>query len=377
MDERVARILGDVPVETLRQVAAGSLGAPAPHLDGPPHFSEIRTPHAEDRTIAIVRASGTAGGRGWSSVIKVIDLAIAVADRVAGQTRPEYEEFVYEYGHFTGEGLSFRPARCYAVSRPEGQLKLLWLEDLTNARGTPFTLEQLAQMARHLGEWNGYHCGALPSLGFPLGHDAYIRRITGWNYPKWLAELSRLRDHPLARATFGDQPDDSVRRLVAVLDRLLDRLRTAPHGLAFGDCSAGNVFYRPQETVAIDWASLTDDPVGVEGGCLIGSAFSWGPDFLDTIRAERGLFDAYLGGLRTGGWTGDAADARRAAFAQMGGYLTTLAITPAVLITGNDWVRNFITGRFGLPDDETCRRIAGAVALLPGFIDEIEDLLAR
>jgi hypothetical protein len=375
MDERITRVLEEVPGETLAQVAGGILGLAEARLDGPLEFTEIKKPHAEDRTIAIVRVSGTAGGRAWSSVIKLVDLAIPGAERVVGLTWPEYEEFVYERGHFAGDGLNFRPARCYAVTRPQGQLKLFWLEDLTGARGTPFTLDQIAQMARHLGEWNGHHLGALPDLGFPLGRDAYVRRNKGWNYPKWVADLDKHADHPLVRATFGGS-HEVVGRLVTTADPLLERLLSAPHAFAFGDCSAGNVFYRSTETVAIDWASLTDDPIGVDGGCLIGSTFSWGPQFMDPMRAERELFEGYVGGLRSGGWHGDVADVRRAALAQISGYLIITALTPVLLITGNEWVHNFIEGRFGLPKEEICAQLSEQVKLLPGFIEEIEGLLA-
>jgi hypothetical protein len=378
MDARIATIVRGTTLQTLQQVVAGVLGSDAPvGLDGPPQFAEIRRPHAEDRTIGIVRASGTAGGRTWSSVVKIVDLAIPGAERTAGLTWPENEEHVYERGLFADEGLSFRAARCYALTRPEGEVRLFWLEDLSGAQGTPFTLEQLARMTRHLGEWNGRHSEAPPTLGFPLGRDAYVRRFSGWNYPKQLARLESNADHPLVRAAFRSGAAATLRALVASTARLLERLSAAPHGLAFGNISAGNVFSLPHETVAIDWASLTDDPVGVDGGCLIGSSFSWGPAFMDVVRAQAELFESYMEGLRAGGWYGERDDARRASLAQIGSYLITTALTPSLLVDGDDWLRNFIEGRFGLPQADVCARLSDLVAILPGFVEEIEGLLTR
>jgi hypothetical protein len=375
MDDRTTRVLAAVSDETLAKVAAGALGVPEAHLDGAPEFTEIRKPHAEDRTIAIVRVAGTAGGQAWSSVIKLVDLAIPAAERVVGLTLPENEELVYERRLFVEENLPFRPARCYAVTRPEGQLKLLWLEDLTGARGSPFALEQIAQMASHIGEWNGRHSGPLPALGIPIGRDAFVRRITGWNFGQRFAELDRYREHPFVRSTFRGSEPGILHSLLATTNRLIDRVLGARHALAFGDCSAGNLFHLPTQTVAIDWASLTDDPTGVDGGCFIGSNFSWGRDFMDVVRAERELFDAYLGGLRQGGWSGDPLDIRRAGLAQMAGYLLVTSITPSMLVAGSDWLQSFLEGRFGLPTEEICARLSDLVAMVPRFTDEIEALL--
>lgn len=375
MDERVQRLLTEVPDNVLRRVAAGALGLPAAALDGGPSFAEIRRPHAEERTIAIVRVTGRAAGHAWSSVIKVLDLSIPAPEHVAGLTRPEYEELVYERGYFQTDGLKFRPARCHAVTRPEGEIKLLWLEDLTEARSAPFTLDEVARMARDLGEWNGYHLTDAPDFGFPIGRDGYRARVSGWNHAARLQELAENADHAFVRAAYPGGSIDPARRLLAVLERLVERVAAMPHALAFGDCAVGNVFWRPTETVAIDWASLTVDPVGVDGGCLVGSCLSWGPDFMKAVRAERDLSESYVAGLRAGGWSGEASDLRRAALAQIGGYLMVTAILPGMIITQPKWI-GFVESRFGLPKEEVCERLADLIGALPGYADEMDTLLA-
>lgn len=376
MDSRVSAILDTMPREVLERVAAGALGQGAARLDGPVDYTEIKKPHAEERTIAIVRASGSVGARQWSSVIKLVDLGIEGAERLAGMTWPENEEHVYEQGYFADEGLRFRPARCYAVTRPQDQIKLFWLEDLTGAKAPPFAVDEIAQMARHLGEWNGAHAGTLPDLNFALGRDAYVRRLRGFDFVAMLADLERLGEHELIRATFRGRSSAALRRLLGAADRLLERVKLAPHSLAFGDCTAGNLFHLPAETVAVDWASLTNDPTGVDGGCFIGSTLTWGADFMRAVEAERELFESYCEGLRAGGWRGKPDDVRRAALAQMAAYLLISVLSPVVLANGGSWVRGFLEGRFGLPQEEICLRLAALVDVLPGYADEIETLLA-
>jgi len=375
MDQRIAQVLAQTPRTTLEIVASGALSLPNAKLEAPPSFSEIKRPHAEERTIGIVRVAGTVGGCPWSSVVKLVDLGIPGSDRVGGMTWPEYEEFVYEQHLFADEGMSFRPARCYAVTRPEGDLKLFWLDDLSGNRGAPFSIEEISRMAGHLGEWNGRHTSAMPQLSFPLGRDAYVHRVRGWNYPKHLAQLSQNRDHPTVRAVYPDGSHAILTRLIDVVDRLMKRILGAPHGFAFGDCSVGNVFSLPHETVAIDWASLTDDPIGVDGGCLVGSSLSWGPEFIATVRAESDLWQCYVDGLRREGWRGDDADLRRAGLAQIGSYLMAMSTTPNLFVSGDERMRTFLQGRFGLPEPEIVKRLGEAVLLMPAYADEIEALL--
>ena len=102
--------------------------------------------------MALVNSDAPA--RAWSSVTKIIDLAVEGQNRHMGSaTSPKNEELVYERGHFIGTGLRFRPAHCFHISHP-GEYTVLWLADLTGAKGAPFEVDELAQMARHLGEWN-------------------------------------------------------------------------------------------------------------------------------------------------------------------------------------------------------------------------------
>lgn len=155
MDERLASILQMFGRDEIAAAAAGALGIHMVLHPGQLTYAEINKPHADARTIGIVRVAGTASvqvgaARAWSSVLKLVDVAVESFNNSA--TSPDNEELVYQRGIFAGNRLKFHPARCFHISHPAESVKALWLEDLTNAKGAPFEIGELAQMLRHLGE---------------------------------------------------------------------------------------------------------------------------------------------------------------------------------------------------------------------------------
>lgn len=373
MDERLTAILRAIPQAELERVAGGVLGTGSAALDGPPDLTEITTPHAEDRTIGIVKVSGTAGGQTWSSVAKLLDLSIAEPARLIGVTAPANEEIVYEEGYFSHDGLPFRPARCYGVSRPNDVLKVIWLEDLTSATPPPFSLDQVAQIARQIGEWNGRQAAQPQAVRFALRQDAYAPRFLRFTHVPFLAKLRTLENDPSVLAMYGDQSIDIAFTFFELMKLLLDRNLALPHSLCFGDCSAGNLFVLGGETVAVDWASLTNDPLGCDGGCSVGSCFTWGPDYAEILVRERELFGHYVEGLRSSGWRFDPRDVRRAAFGQLGHYICNTLEIP-VIIGEKDWA-TYIAKRYGLPLAEIPERGRRAVEMIPSYIEELRELL--
>ncbi len=126
------------------------------------------------------------------------------------------------------------------------------------------------------------------------------------------------------------------------------------------------------ETVGIDWASLTIDPIGVDIGVLIGSALSWGVEEAQTItQNESAIFDSYVSGLESAGWTGDVQNVRLAFFGQFTGYLVFTGTMPI-------WVEEYanrIERRYGVSLEELPEHIAPVIALIPGYVEELKQLL--
>jgi hypothetical protein len=374
MDERIETLLTEIDRGDLAKVAAQVLGASVEDA-GPLSYTEITTPHAEKRTVAIVKVAGRAHGQPWSSVVKVLDMSVPAQPRFAGVTAPETEEIVYEEGYFSG-GTGLRAARCYLISRPSSTLKLLWLEDLTSALGPPFGLAPLTEMARHFGAWNGRHARHVPELKLPLLRNAFGFRFASWSFEKKLEQLDEFRDHKAVRGMYRDHPLSVAADFLDAVSRLVKWGQTVPGTLAYGDCSAGNLFYRPGETIGIDWASLTIDPTGVDAGCLIGSSTTWGREFVAVARSERQLFESYCEGLEESGWTAGHDDIRRGYFCLFGFYLGATLTMPINIVGADQFLaRGYLEKRYGMSVEEIPEAAGGIVDLAPELTREINTLL--
>jgi hypothetical protein len=344
---------------------------------GPLSYAEITTPHAEERTVAIVKVSGRARGKPWSSVVKVLDMSLPAQPRFEGVTAPETEEVVYEEGYFSSSGGGLRAARCYMISRPTPVMKLLWLEDLTSATGPPFGPDALSEMAGHFGTWNGRHARQLPDLKFPLLRNAFESRFRRWSFETKLKQLAEFDDNQIVRMMYRDRQLSVAADFIDAMSRLARWGQTASATLAYGDCSAGNLFHRPGETIGIDWASLTLDPTGVDAGCLIGSSITWGRNFVQVAQIERQLFETYLDGLEESGWAGDPRDIRRGYFCLFGFYVgATLTIPVNVLGADQFLARSYLEKRYGMAMEEIPEAAAEIVDLAPALTREINALLS-
>ena len=100
-------------------------------------FSQEKSRSTSKRSAPAV-PQGPTRASGLAAVAKIVDFSVP-PDPMNSWVHPENEAAVYNEGYFSGNGLSFRPARCYHISRPSADVVVLWLEDLTGAKGPPFT----------------------------------------------------------------------------------------------------------------------------------------------------------------------------------------------------------------------------------------------
>jgi hypothetical protein len=375
MHDRCRQIIEGVAETEIARVAMGATGSPVT-LSGKPLVTTLTASHAAKQTIGVVTVSGRAmqadgSARGWSSVAKLVDLQ-EQPDGWTQWTRPEIEETVYEEHYFAGAGSGFRPADCYGVSRTEDGVSIFWLEDLTEARRQPFAVAELAQMATHLGEWNGRYLTP-PTLKFGLPTDIFDIRV---NLPVFLKTyaLSKEVDPAVFAPYYRDVPIEALHEFRALVRAQNERTKQHPHGLAFGDCQLGNLFAADGNTIAVDWTSLASEPVGADGGAMIGSAFTWGTGVAEVARHEGDLFEAYLAGLKAGGWRGNRDDVRRGYFCQFGHYLATGIGLMPVLMAHEIWPRADMEKRLGVPGDEIGDLLAPIVAMLPRYVEELRAL---
>lgn len=381
MDERLASILQLVRRDEIAAAAARALGVQKVVDPGQPAYEEIDKTHADARTIGIIRAVGTASVGGgaaqpWSSVLKLVDLAVEGFNN--SDSSPANEERVYERALFAGTGLKFRPARCFHVSHPADNVTVLWLEDLTRAKGAPFELRELRQILRHLGEWNAVMARDPPPLDFSTSSDFPKRRWDRWNFPARVADLQRLNGDPMVGDLYARQPLSLAAQFVTVLAQLVERSSSLPHALSFSDAPIGNFFCIADETVAIDWSGIGIEPLGADGGCLVGSALTWGPRFANVAANERDLFECYADGFAEADAATDRHTLRCGYLAHLAFYLGAIAIFPTMAAGPRAVLsRHFFEKRFGMPIEEFCRIASRVIDLLPSYIEEARSLLAR
>jgi hypothetical protein len=375
--EGLRTIFANLPAEEIARAAAAALGV----ADARPEsvdFEEIRKPHADPRTIGIVRVSGWAvvngERRAWSSVTKLID--ILVPNTLGTPVDPGTEVKIYERGYFAHDGGRMRPARCYHISRPRPGLTILWLEDLTDAEGAPFGLNQLAEMAEHLGEWNARTALNPPQLDFPIGSDFQTKSTEGFDFPRRLPILFGLSDEPMVRQMYARHSLELAERYVWTFLSLIERSTALPHVLSLADCPVSNFFHRPGETIAIDWAGLGSEPLGADGGRFLGSSLTWGRQFADVAVHERDLFEAYLKGLRLGGLVEDRSIIRLGYLTELAFYLCTTSMLPELVHNPHSTLSvDFFEKRLDMPVAEFGRAAAPVIDLLPSYIEEIRSLM--
>ena len=389
MNEQVEKILGDISIETLTAVAREVIDDNSVTLVGDIAFSEIDTPHNDDRTLGIVKVSGTAVSTGhgnhgdhheWSSVLKIIDQSVPTDD-AALWGFPENEVKVYEQGLLADNGVQLRPAKCYLAQRDSDGRSILWLEDLSGAPQPPWILEQFISSANHLGRFNGYHSVNKTELPIEVTKDAFYLRLSAIEWHFEYSKLMEMRsDDPILRRVFRDTPLEPGLEYSAQLERALEVAKSLPHSLSFGDSHARNLFPLSSETVGIDWANLTYDPIGCDIGVLIGSPLSFTEAEVQlSTRNERVIYESYVKGLKSSGWTGNLDHVRLGFFMQFSFYVLIASSFPTRFkqLKSNDGRRAWTEKRFGIPFEEFPELKAQVVALIPKYAEELKQIIGR
>jgi hypothetical protein len=382
MHERVEKLLSSTGGETLTTVARGVLNDDSATPVGTPIFDEITTVHNDQRTIGIVKVSGHASvGTNdnlveWSSVVKFIDLNVEVKKTDAARwVSPEIEQIVYENNLFSGEAARFRSARCYLSDSAKAPLIVLWLEDLSSAPQPPWKLENFITAANHLGHFNGDLAVHPVELPFEIASDAFAVRWNPSENESRAQELLERRDSSFSKQAYPDIPIEAGVDIANLARPLFDRAISVPHSISFGDSNSRNMFPLGSQTVGIDWASVSNEPTGADVGVLIGSSLGFGVDEAAMIiKNEKLIYQSYVDGIQSSGWSGDLNDLRVGFFTQFIGYLSLLAAVPVALDRYLDR-REFIKKRFGVELEEVPGHVAPVIATVPGYVDELESLL--
>jgi hypothetical protein len=259
---------------------------------------------------AVFRLQGEAEDAGetlpWSLILKVVRPTENASDP-GGIWYWKREALAYQSGmlHRLPGGNITAPT-CYAVNeRPDGSI-WLWLEDVKEDIDSPWSVEQYAVAARHLGQFNGAFLAgqALPSESW-ITHN-WLRKYVENAAP--MVEFIRSNpNHPIVMKLY---PGDALAQILATWDEheaILDVLDHLPQVFCHQDAFRGNLFNRQGKTVVIDWGYLGTAPVGTELVALVLGSVGMFRIPVDTVEElDQRCFESYLQGLREAGWSGDA-----------------------------------------------------------------------
>ncbi len=329
-------------------------------------------------TVGLYRVTGEAESPGtrrqWSAVLKVLDERAGGTG--AGFVSPKTEIAAYRSGIFEkpagAEG--FRAATCYAIHAKADGSHWLWLEDISDAPVPPWSDDQYISSARHIGQFSGIWTRRPLPIEPWLGRDKFEASILG----ETESVLALRQNSIVARAI----PADLVERAAIVrpdLQFLASTLRRLPSTVCHSDCHPKNLLLVMKgsshaATVAIDWASASLGPVGIDSGGLIGSGLVWTEMGAERARRlEKPVFDSYMAGLTDAGWRGDPRHARLGFLAFMTRYCASMiSITTSMATDIKRQER--ISGLVGKPVATTLDEYQRNLRFLLPLLDEAVEL---
>jgi hypothetical protein len=319
----------------------------------------------------------------WSAVVKVITPR-REPEATSVQDSGYREVLAYRSGLLTTLPGRFRAPRLYAIDDAEDGRIWLWLEDLHDAYGRNWSLQQFSTAAHDLGMFNGHYLVSRPLPAEPwlnqwlryawAEEHAEVQRI-----PWYRADLQRALHVPQVRDHFGS----SVGRISQLLDdqswfvRSLSRL---PETLCHHDAALANLFAvrAPAgllETVAVDWEKIGPGPIGAEIATLTFGTLRRCE--FDASRAEEldtAVFDGYVDGLREAGWRGEVELVRLGYTAAIALRWTVLAAILRMLVHGAEPVRT--SRNIFVPAEEVLMQRIRLAEFLLDRADEARQLAA-
>jgi hypothetical protein len=266
--------------------------------------------------------------RHWSIVVKVLRAPEGAANQfnqpdIGGMFYWKRDALAYSSGLLNALPAGFAAPRCYGIDEWDDGIRL-WLEDVAEPAGKPWSLARYGEAARHLGRFNGAYLAGQPTPDQPW----LCRDVLRWREPVvapiW-GRIASLDDARVRRAWPGSLAQRAL-RVWNEREFFLDALERVPRVFCHGDADRRNLFARnvangETETVAVDWECTGPRAVGTDVANLVFASVLWAhdPDPADVATLDRLGFEGYLAGLREAGWTGPDDPVRL-------GYALTVAL---------------------------------------------------
>ncbi|HEX9839101.1 MAG TPA: hypothetical protein VGA72_07135 [Anaerolineales bacterium] len=334
----------DIDTAMLTGPVRQALGSPSAEISHWEH-SPVSYINTEESNLGLHRFKGSAhdmgAARPWSIVLKAVHAPLNDTDPTHWNYHRR-EILAYQSRLLTDLPGGLKAPRYFGVTEyPEG-VCWLWLEDLVDSVGLPWSLAEYGLAARHLGQFNGAY-----AAGHPLPAARWLSRdwLRGWlNYYEAdcrdtleLIRDERFWENPLLRNAFPQPVTDDILRLWASHQTLLAALDQLPQAFCHMDAYRPNLFIRQADrgaahTVAIDWVFAGIGGIGEEIANLLAASLIWFEyDAAQVKSLDEVIFAAYLEGLREAGWQGDTGLVRL-------GYTAACALRWGVV--GLWWLRS-------------------------------------
>ncbi|MDF2961470.1 MAG: aminoglycoside phosphotransferase [Paenibacillus sp.] len=259
-------------------------------------------------TGGLYRLAGAAVTKGgtvpWSVILKMV-VPVPNADNPGHYNYWKREVLAYQSGVLEKLPKMVRAPQCFAVEEREDHTVWLWLEEVTDSTGSPWTKIELETAVRLLGTLGGAYL-----TGEPLPDEPWLCKR--W-LASWVEECDRYDDGsaliedtwraPALSRLFPAGMFGRYKEFHQTRALLLDGLRQLPRMLTHNDAWPPNLFLQANSRlVAIDWAFVGIAGLGEELGRLYGLILHMGGG---AAADPDSLFEPYMAGLKEAGWHGD------------------------------------------------------------------------
>ena len=285
-----------------------------------------------------------AGERAWSVVLKALRDP-GEAQALSSLWHWRREALAAKSGLLSSLPGPVRAPRFYGVTEQTGS-DWLWMEHVRDEAGA-WTLDHYARAAHALGCWNAAYLA-----GNPLPDAEWLCRGHARAWCEALSPENAWEDSTVQQFFSRDLRTRAM-QMWSERERFYETLERLPQVFSHFDFQRRNLFWRrndeADEIVAIDWAQCGIGSVGGDLYSLIGASavlLEWPADRLDEL--EEAAFNAYVRGLRDGGWQGDAGLARLGYTAWIAPYWG-MAVPAGAAFWFSESMRQQAVRQFGRP----------------------------
>ena len=315
----------------------------------------------------------------WSLILKTLIPGDDNAD-VSAWNYYKREADAYQSGWLANLPGGLAAPRCFGVIEHQDGSCWLWLEEVADETGSPWSLEQYGLVARHLGQFNGAYLVDHPLPSWPWLSSGWLRQLIE-NSASAIPLLRDSLDHALIRRRMPGDAGERYFRLWEERGIYLDALDRLPQTLCHLDIFRRNLFSRrtavgDRQTVAIDWAFAGRGALGEELAPLVLGSVMFFEVGVDQAQAlEEIAFEGYLDGLHDAGWQGDPRQVRLgyAAAASLRYKFNDVGRWMALVL--DESLHPMVLQMWGMPIEEVIDRIAQTESSFDRLADKARELI--